>query len=292
MNQAAPPRRLLLPVDGSAGSAVAVQYLAGYARQLGPAIAIVLHVQNMKEEHRGAAGNTAEMAIVRTAQDILDSAGIASSPRTVAGDPAQIIERTATEEHADEIVMGSRGLGQWKSLMAGSVASRVVQEVGLPVTIVGTPSQSASPSAAPGEVHRILLAVDGSRHSLRATEYICRLRETGLPLEVELLTVVGPIPPGYLQEFITREKLDFYYQQEGARALFEAGAALESAGVKYSKHIVAGYVVDKLVHMALSRKCTRIVMGTHGHGPMAGLALGSVAYKAMHLSPVPVTLVK
>jgi nucleotide-binding universal stress UspA family protein len=38
--------------------------------------------------------------------------------------------------------------------------------------------------------------------------------------------------------------------------------------------------------------CDLIVMGTHGMGSIAGLALGSVASKVIHLAGVPVTVVK
>lgn len=289
MNPPAPPRRLLLPVDGSPHTESAARYVAGYARMLGPSLAIMVNVRAPLAERSG--GARAQPEIFDSARCILNDAGVACTWRDDPGDPAQTINRIAAEEQADEIVMGSRGLGQWKGLVLGSVAYKVLQQADVPVTIVGTSAQVASHLPDADGVHRILLAVDGSRHALRATEYVCRLRETGMPLEVELLTVVGPIPPGYLQEFITREKLDFYYQQEGDRALFEARAALETAGVKYNKHIVAGYVMDKLMHNALARKCTRIVIGSRGQGSMAGLALGSVAYQAIHLAPIPVTLV-
>jgi len=33
-------------------------------------------------------------------------------------------------------------------------------------------------------------------------------------------------------------------------------------------------------------------MGTHGRGALAGTLIGSVAQKTVHLSPVPVVLVK
>lgn len=290
MNPPAPPCRLLLPVDGSPQAESAARYLAGYARMLGPSLAIMVNVRAPLGERSG--GARAQTEIFDTARRILNDAGVPCTWRDETGDPAQTINRIAAEEQADEIVMGSRGLGQWKGLVLGSVTYKVLQLAEVPVTVVGTAAQAASYPPAPGDVHRILLAVDGSRNALRAAEYVCRLRETGMPLEVELLTVVGPIPPGYLQEFITREKLDFYYQQEGDRALFEARAALETAGVKYGKHIVAGYVMDKLMHEALARKCARIVIGSRGQGSMAGLALGSVAYQAIHLSPVPVTLVR
>lgn len=44
---------------------------------------------------------------------------------TEGGDPADAILRTAESEKADLIVMGSRGLGPLKSLLAGSVSQKV-----------------------------------------------------------------------------------------------------------------------------------------------------------------------
>ena len=290
MTAPAQSRRLLLPVDGSPHTQAATGYVARYARLLGQGTVIVLHVQSP------SAGNAAAepgQKIVHDVRSILDEAGVPCTVRIEAGEPAQAISHVAAAGQADEIVMGSRGLGQWRGLVIGSVAHKVLQQVDLPVTIVGTDTQAAAPAASPAQdVQRVLLAVDGSRNSLRATDYVCNLKQAGTPIEVELITVVGPIPPGYLQEFITPEKLEFYYQQEGTRALIGAQAALESAGVKYFKKIVTGYVLDKLIDAAVSRNCARIVMGSRGQGPLSGLALGSVAYQAIHLSPVPVTLVK
>ncbi len=294
MNTSPHAHKILLAVDGSPSAEYAAQYLAAYARMLGPGMVTILHVRTPPAGQPAAAGHSGhEMETVETARNVLKDAGIPFTWRSEPGEPAQTISRIATEELADEIVMGSRGLGHWKGLVVGSVASRVLQQSDVPVTIVRAASHVAASIPGPSrDVHRILLAVDGSRHSVRATQYVCRLRETGIPLEVELLNVVGPIPPGYLQEFITQEKLEFYYQQEGAKALFEARAILESAGVKFSKHILAGYVMDKLMQVAATRNCSRIVMGSRGQGPMAGLMLGSAAYQAVHLSPIPVTLVK
>ena len=56
--------------------------------------------------------------------------------------------------------------------------------------------------------------------------------------------------------------------------------------------VVAGHAAEKIVQVAREHQCTRIVMGTRGLGSIAGLMLGSVAYKVVHLSPIPVTLVK
>ena len=44
--------------------------------------------------------------------------------------------------------------------------------------------------------------------------------------------------------------------------------------------------------VASSTQCSLVVMGTQGAGAIQNLLLGSVAQKALHLSSVPVTLVK
>jgi len=44
--------------------------------------------------------------------------------------------------------------------------------------------------------------------------------------------------------------------------------------------------------MAEERGCDQIVMGTHGRGTIAGLLIGSVATKVLHLAKAPVLLVK
>jgi nucleotide-binding universal stress UspA family protein len=40
------------------------------------------------------------------------------------------------------------------------------------------------------------------------------------------------------------------------------------------------------------KKADEIVMGSHGRGALSGAVLGSVAQKVVHLSSVPVVLVK
>jgi len=50
--------------------------------------------------------------------------------------PGEALCRTATDEQADMIVMGSRGLGAVKRAMMGSVSEYVVRNSGLPCVIV------------------------------------------------------------------------------------------------------------------------------------------------------------
>lgn len=52
------------------------------------------------------------------------------------GHPAEQIIRVAQEEQADLIVMGSRGLSEWKALLLGSVSDHVLHHAHCSVLIV------------------------------------------------------------------------------------------------------------------------------------------------------------
>jgi nucleotide-binding universal stress UspA family protein len=53
-----------------------------------------------------------------------------------------------------------------------------------------------------------------------------------------------------------------------------------------------GSVAEVVTQLADSLRCEQITMGTHGRGALADLLMGSTALKVIHLSKVPVLLVK
>lgn len=56
--------------------------------------------------------------------------------RVVDEDPAKAILQSAEEERADLIVVGSRGVGDLKSLLLGSVSHKVVEQANCPCVVV------------------------------------------------------------------------------------------------------------------------------------------------------------
>ncbi len=52
------------------------------------------------------------------------------------GEPGETIVKVARQKHCGEIVMGSRGLGNLKGLILGSVTSKVIHAARVPVTVV------------------------------------------------------------------------------------------------------------------------------------------------------------
>lgn len=70
------------------------------------------------------------------AAEILDGAGIEYQAECRIGDPVTEIAAEARASGCEQVVMGTRGRGALASLVLGSVAARVAQEVEVPVTLV------------------------------------------------------------------------------------------------------------------------------------------------------------
>jgi nucleotide-binding universal stress UspA family protein len=140
---------------------------------------------------------------------------------------------------------------------------------------------------------KLLVPVDGSESANRCIDVL--MRKLGWyrdPVEVHLLNVQPPIVSGNVTMFIKREQLEEYYRDEGLKALAEPRRRLDAAAVSYTFHIGVGDPAETIAKYAHDKQCDQIVMGTRGMGRVAGMLLGSVATKVIHLSAVPVLLVR
>jgi nucleotide-binding universal stress UspA family protein len=138
---------------------------------------------------------------------------------------------------------------------------------------------------------KILIPMDDSDCALRAVEHVLSKRGAYGSLRVHLLNVQPPLR-GDVTLFVDEARIESYHREEGEKALARARARLEQAGIAYRAHIKVGEPAELITRMAAERGCDQIVMGTHGRGAIAGLLLGSIATKVLHLSQVPVLLVK
>lgn len=141
---------------------------------------------------------------------------------------------------------------------------------------------------------RVLIPVDGSPCSLRAVELMIAKRGIyARPEELELhLVYVQPTFSSDVTQFVGHEQIEGFRHEETERALREARTLLDRAGARYSVHEGVGHVAEVVNQFAQSLQCDQITMGTHGRGALADLLLGSTTMKVIHLSKVPVLLVK
>lgn len=139
----------------------------------------------------------------------------------------------------------------------------------------------------------LLIPVDGSEYSARAIDYaIRRVKSTHEPVKLHLLNVQAPIVTVNVKLFVSQESLQEYYREEGTKAITPAAEQLKAHGLEATPHIGVGDPGKVIGDYAVEKSATEIIMGTHGRGALAGTLIGSVAQKVVHLSPVPVVLIK
>jgi nucleotide-binding universal stress UspA family protein len=141
---------------------------------------------------------------------------------------------------------------------------------------------------------KILLAVDGSKHSLKTVKHLItfagQCRESP---QVELVCVRRPVPKlPRMNRVVSASQIRRYYEEEGWAALSKAKKLLDAGGVRYVAQILVGPVAESIVKEAVRTRCDLIMIGTRGMTAAANLLLGSTATRVLHLSALPVLLVK
>jgi nucleotide-binding universal stress UspA family protein len=141
-------------------------------------------------------------------------------------------------------------------------------------------------------MRKVLVPVDGSPNSDRAVRHVVELARNNPALEICLLNVQPEIDDWQVRRFLKKEEVEAMEESKGGDALQSARALLDAAGVRYTPMVLIGPVAETIARTALEQDCDGIVMGTRGLGAVAGMLLGSVTSKVIHLADVPVTLVK
>ncbi len=137
----------------------------------------------------------------------------------------------------------------------------------------------------------MLIPLDGSDAALHAVDHVietAKFYQGGV--EVHLLNVQFPILSGNVRTFVSADKIEEYYREEGMKALKDARQRLDAACIAFHVHIGVGSVAETILRYAKETGCDQICMARHGIGKVA--LLGSVAGKLLHASEIPVLFVR
>ncbi len=137
-----------------------------------------------------------------------------------------------------------------------------------------------------------LVPVDGSEVALHSIGWIIRhATEWREPPQILLINVQMTLPND-IGRFINAETLREFHLETGMAALAAARDQLTAAGLAPEVHVLVGDPAAAITEFADSHGCSQILIGTRGHSGLAGTLLGSVAMKLVHLSSVPVLLIR
>ncbi len=279
-------RKVIVGVDGSAGSAVALQWALDHADHLGaiePVMAFVsgLYAYGFEpiEDAGDRGGHYRHEAIDRLRTFLQDAC-----PSLV--DAGSVIEDRAgaglveAAKGAELLVVGTRGWGSRVDLSLGSVGAYCARHSVVPVALI--------PPVSPA-VHdhlQVVVGFDGSQHARTALAWaLTHVRRSAQVTAVRAYTsasVVGdPLSPAP--------------ETSEASALRE----LEHGVAAVLADLPAYPSVELLVVPGDARKALRtagadadvLVVGSRGHGVLDQLLLGSVAAALVHHPTIPTIVV-
>ena len=139
---------------------------------------------------------------------------------------------------------------------------------------------------------KILVAVDGSVYTKHMLAYLAAHDEwLGSRHEYTVVHSVGAVPPR-AASVIDKTVLKAHYD-EGAEKVFKPiRSFFQKQGLQAQFITKVGPAAEAIAAVAEKGSFDLLVMGSHGHGTLANLVMGSVATKVLARTKVPVLLVR
>jgi nucleotide-binding universal stress UspA family protein len=283
------PRKILCPIDFSAGSQHAFRVAARLAGDTGTELLLV-HAWFLPPIAAGGDMPLPAAAI----QGLVDDAerGLAElipeakslgvehvSSQLVSGPPWERIIGLAEPE--DLIVMGTHGRTGIRRFLLGSVAEKVVRHAPCSVLV-------ARDAGEPAPFRNLLVPIDFSDYSKRALEEASALarRTDGritLLHVVELPPIFHGVPPGDLVKDVDAM----------ARTKLASWAELVAPGLPLTKLVRSGSAAGQILAMLHDDPSFDLVVaGSHGRTGFQRLMLGSVAEKLVRYASRPVLVAR
>ncbi len=147
--------------------------------------------------------------------------------------------------------------------------------------LVGLVYDSTPPLPA-SAVNPWLVAVDSSDNALRAVAHAAAQAGAMNTCALHLVQV---------QPWLSKEAAELELAHRALGTTARARAVLDAAGLPWRLHVVMGDPAERIIDRAVQLRATGIVIGSRGLNVVESLLFGSVAYKVMHLCPLPVMVV-
>ena len=139
---------------------------------------------------------------------------------------------------------------------------------------------------------KILLAVDGSPFTRKMLAYLVTHPELfGAHNAFTVFTAIAPLPPR-ARAAVGADVAHSYYDEEAAKVAEPVVTFLARHAITPTVVHEAGPAGEMIARAATSGGFDLVMMGSHGHGALANLVMGSVATQVLAHCKVPVLLVR
>lgn len=281
---------IIVGIDGSEDSTRALRWAAAEAQRRGGRLKILTaYTLTWPPEAFGYPGPSPDytrepferIVAEAIAQARAFAPGLDVTGAAVLGEPGS--ELVEASRSAAMVVVGNRGHGGFASLLLGSVSQQVATHATVPVVVVrGRAGLAGEP---------IVVGVDASPSAQQVIELAFEQAQQRGSALTAVRTYTLPIPPR------GADTPPLLYDQDAVReaAAGELHSALAPWREKYPAVAVqaviglespAQYLVERSHGAAL------LIVGSRGHGALAGTLLGSVGLQLLHHADCPVMIVR
>jgi nucleotide-binding universal stress UspA family protein len=293
---------ILVPLDGSPFSELALERAAAIARRSGAHLDLIrvmpvayraTHSQGISPSDSVLDTDLRHAAMEQLDQTAarLTAAGLSVSHALLEGEVVPQILARVTERKVGLVVLATHGRTGWRRALLGSVAAALVRECPAAVLAV----RAADPDAPVTTVASdpIVLPFDGSERDTDALE-LARLAAALLPAELVLLNVIAPVILPDRADVAAVDRVALRNQRASAEQYLERMAEpLRASSIAVSVHTVPD---DDPAH-GIRRVATRtnaqlIAMVTRARGGSHLWSPGSVADRVLREGDRDVLLVR
>lgn len=262
----------VVAVDFSEGQERFLEALRRFSGSLGIRRATLVHVLDIT--YPGALDDSLEASRAELYQEQLDEAGAALRAAGLEvdsevrkGSPAWELQRVASDQGADCVVLGGRGHTALGEFFLGSVLLDSARLTRVPLVVL--------PEAGGGDPEGpVILGTDGSEAATGAEQLGRRYLEQGVPV-VGVYAPPTPEPKGWRK-----------HEMDRARARLA-----ELAGEGAETDVLPGYPWQVLTRLAHERSARAIIVGKRGYNALEALLLGSSAEAVCRRAEHPVIVV-
>ena len=138
---------------------------------------------------------------------------------------------------------------------------------------------------------KILLAVDGSPYTKKLLAYLAA-HELFSPKNDYTAVTAQVVLPSQARSALGKELVNKYYEEEGLRVMAPVTKYLQRHGITPKFVWKTGRPSELIAKTATEGKFDLVVMGSHGHGALLNLVMGSVATEVLASCKVPVLIVR
>lgn len=296
MASSAHTRPVVVGYDASAPSEAALQWAARAADHSNRGLVVLHAAERITYTQDAGSGTWKPQDVIDDAQEVaqhgkdtvlqqfpdlhVETTGSLFSAKVALGE---------VSTHASMMVLGSHGRGRIGTLLLGSTAYAIAGYSRCPVVIVRDGAGEL-----PGPGRPVVVGVNGSGGSDRAVQAAAEAAsQWGAALL--LVTTWAPAPPDPWDKgpagYHSAAEATADYQATAERVNAEALERVRSAEseLQVDGALIKAHPVDGLVEAA--GRGGLLVLGTRGHGSLAGAILGATSLEVLHHATSPIMIV-